>query len=612
MHNSTETAGKNLSQNTPYEQASAVPGGFLERFVQWQERHLSRRQLLVFLALLIGTLTALAAQFLKWLIEEIKYLLTNSFDPAQMNWLYLLYPVIGIFLTALFIKYVVRDDIGHGVTKILFAISRRQGHIRRHNCWSSVIASSITIGFGGSVGAESPVVLTGSAIGSTLGSIFRVDQKTLMVLIGCGASGAIAGIFKAPFAGLLFTLEVLMLDLTMASLLPLLVSCVTAAVITFALTGSGSMFTFHLESAFTVERVPSSILLGIFCGLLSLYFTRVTGWLEDFFRRFHGLYAKLALGGSMLSILILLFPPLYGEGYDSIEIMLNGNPYDLLNNSIFYGHNSQLLIVLGLILLSKVFASTATTSGGGCGGLFAPSLFLGCVAGYFFASLWNDAGVSVQVPPRNYALLGMAGVMTAVMHAPMTSIFLIAELTGGYGMLVPLMIVTVSSYLTIVSAEPHSIYAIRLAKKGQLITHHKDRAILTLMNLDSVIDKFCMRVSPDMELGKLVLLIGKEKADAFPVVDGMGQLRGIIYLQNIRKVVFRQELYHVFKAEQLMEEPPCFLSIDDAMTTVMDRFQRTGAKVLPVLDKSGKFVGLIDQARLFAAYRQMLVDFSEE
>lgn len=584
----------------------------LERFVNWQEKHLSHRQLLIVLAFIIGVFTALAAQLLKWLIEEIKFLLTNSFNVGEINWLYLLYPVIGIFLTALFIKYVVRDDIGHGVTKILFAISRRQGHIRKHNCWSSIIASSITIGFGGSVGAESPAVLTGSAIGSTLGNVFRVDQKTLMLLIGCGASGAIAGIFKAPFAGLLFTLEVLMLDLTMASLLPLLVSCVTAAVITFCFTGTSSMFTFHLESAFTVDRVPPSICLGIFCGLISLYFTRVTNAFEDLFRRCKGMYSKLALGGSVLSILILIFPPLYGEGYDSIEILLNGNPYDLLNNSVFYGHNGMLIPVLVLIMLTKVFASTATTGGGGCGGLFAPSLFLGCLCGFVFATLWNEAGLYIQVPTRNYALLGMAGVMTGVMHAPLTSIFLIAELTGGYGMFVPLMIVTVSAYLTVVSVEPHSIYAMRLAKKGQLITHHKDRAILTLMNLDSVIDKYCMRVPPDMELGKLVLLIAKENANAFPVVDGIGNLKGIIYLHHIRNVMFRQELYHTFKASQLMEDPPCFLNIDDAMTTVMDRFQRTGAEVLPVLDKTGKFVGFIYQAKLFAAYRQMLVDFSEE
>ena len=586
--------------------------GILELFVKWQETHLSQRQQLIFLALLVGVLTAIASQLLKSLVEGIKYVLTNSFDGTHMNWLYLVYPVIGIFLTALFIKYVVRDDIGHGVTKILFAISRRQGHIKKHNCWSSVIGSSITIGFGGSVGAESPAVLTGSAIGSTLGNIFHVDQKTLMVLIGCGASGAIAGIFKAPFAGLLFTLEVLMLDLTMASLLPLLVSCVTAAVLTYSFSGDSSLFTFHLVSAFTVERVLPTILLGVFCGLVSWYFTWASNTLEDVFRKQKGLYRKLALGGTLLSVLIFIFPPLYGEGYDSIETLLSGNPYDLLNNSLFYGHNEMLIPMLVLIVLTKVVASTATTGGGGCGGLFAPSLFLGCLCGFIFASGWNNVELGVNVPTSNYSLLGMAGVMAAVMHAPLTSIFLIAELTGGYGMLVPLMIVSVSSYLTIIAFEPHSIYATRLAKKGQLITHHKDHAILTLMSLDTVIDKYCMRVNPDMELGKFVLLMAKEKANAFPVVDGLGNLCGIVYLENIRKVVFRQELYRMFTVKQLMEMPPTLLSIDDPMTVVMDRFQRTKAEVLPVLDTDGKFFGLIYQAKLYSAYRQMLVDFSEE
>lgn len=586
--------------------------GYFNRFLNWYQSHFSQRQQSVFLALLVGLFTALAAHLLKWLVEEIKFILTNSFDVSGFNGLYLLYPVIGIFITALIIKYIVRDDIGHGVTKILFAISRRQGHIRTHNCWSSVIASSITIGFGGSVGAESPAVLTGSAIGSTLGKWFKVDQKTLMLLIGCGASGAVAGIFKAPFAGLLFTLEVLMLDLTMASLLPLLVSCVTAAVLTFGFTGMEPMFTVNLDTEFTVSLVPSTLLLGICCGLVSLYFTWAANRFEDVFRKHNGMYVRLAIGGSLLSILIFVFPPLYGEGYDAISTLLNGDPVTLLNNSVFYGHHEWLIIVLTLVMLAKVFASTATTGGGGCGGLFAPSLFLGCLCGFIFASLWNDAGIAVAVPVQGYALLGMAGTMTAVMHAPLTGIFLIAELTGSYEMLVPLMIVTVSAYLTIVSFEPHSIYAMRLAKKGQLLTHHKDHAILTLMNLDSIIDKYCMRIDPDMELGKLVLLISKENVGVFPVVDRGGYLRGMIYLQNIRKIIFRQELYHSFNASQLMQEPPCILSSTDTVPMVMNQFQTTKADVLPVIDETGRFLGLIYETKLYTTYRQILVDFSEE
>ena len=579
----------------------------------WTARHLSPRQRTLLLALIVGILTAVAAQILKGLIHQIHTFLFQGFNVDQNNWLLLLLPVIGILLTALFIKYVVRDDIGHGVTKILFAISRRQGHIKNHNCWSSVLASSLTIGFGGSVGAESPVVLTGSAIGSTLGKAFRVDQKTLMLLIGCGASGAIAGIFKAPFAGLLFTLEVLMLDLTMASLLPLLVSCVTASVLTSVLADTGTMFTFHMENSYTVDRVPSTILLGVFCGLVSLYFTWVMNILENGFRRLDNMYVRLAVGGLLLSVLIFLFPPLYGEGYDSISVLLNGNPAQLLENSVFEDRNNMLLALLALIMLTKVFATTATTGAGGCGGLFAPSLFLGCVCGFAFATLWNQFGLPVEISSKNYALLGMAGVMTAIMHAPLTSIFLIAELTGGYGMLVPLMIVAVSSYLTIYTFERHSIYAMRLAKKGQLITHHKDHAILTLMSLDAVIDKLCMRVPPEADLGNLVNTFAQEKTDVFAVVDGMERLHGIIYLPEIRHVLFRQELYHALTASQLMKPAVQTVHIHDSMTAVMECFEKAGQQeALPVLDDNEHFVGFIYKTKLYAAYRQMLVDFSEE
>lgn len=585
-------------------------GGF-HKHAEWLHNHLSDRKLLYLLSFFVGVFTALAAYILKWLIEEISNFLFDDLDVDNTHWLLLVFPVIGILITSLFIKYVVRDDIGHGVTKILFAISRRQGRIKSHNCWSSIIASSITIGFGGSVGAESPIVLTGSAIGSSLGKIFHVDQKTLMILIGCGAAGAIAGVFKAPFAGLLFTLEVLMLDLTMSSLLPLLISCITASLLTNAMSGSAVLFTYQ-PTIYTIERVPSTIFLGIFCGVLSLYFTKATNYMEDVFKRIGNMYTKFIAGGIILSMLIFLFPPLYGEGYDAINIILNGNPADLLNNSIFENKSQMLIPMLGLIMLTKVFATTATTSAGGCGGLFAPSLFLGCVSGFVFANLWNNAGILSQVSPQNYALLGMAGVMTGIMHSPLTSVFLIAELTGGYNMLVPLLIITVSSYLTIYTFEPHSIYARRLAQKGELITHHKDHAILTLMTLEPFINKNCPRIAPDEKLSKLVTYFATEKADVFAVVDGLGTLRGIINLANIRKVIFRQELYHVLTTTQLMEEPQGVVYIDEPMTTVMERFEKTEASVLPVLDQSNKFVGFIYKTQLYSAYRQMLVDLSED
>lgn len=583
----------------------------------WSSKHLSQKQFLIILALLVGIGSALAAQILKLLIYEIEHLLTSQFDTTRANWLFLVYPVIGIFITALFIKYVVRDDIGHGVTKILYALSRKQGNIRSHNQWSSVIASAITIGFGGSVGAESPIVLTGSAIGSNLGRMFRLDHKTMILLIGCGASGAIAGIFKAPIAGLMFTLEVLMVDMTMATLLPLLVSCLTATCITYAWTGMEPMFNFTLSDPFVVDRVPTTVMLGIFCGFISLYFTRVMNRFEQIFCKIHGMYGKLALGGGLLAILIYFFPPLYGEGYNTISVLLSGSTgvetSSVLNTSLFYGRTDILLFYLGLIIVFKVFASTATNGGGGCGGTFAPSLFLGCIGGFLFSRLWNMYGFyDVYTPETNYALLGMAGVMSGVFHAPLTGVFLIAELTGGYALFLPLMIVSASSYLTINAFERHSIYAMRLARKGELLTHHKDRSVLTLMSLDAIIDKERPCLRPDMFLGQIVLAISTCKSLHFAVIDMKGGLCGVINMNSIRKIIFRSELYRMYRANQLMEQPQVKLYTDDNMQTIMDKFAKCDAGTLPVLNADGTFVGFVSRTRLYASYRQIMKDFSEE
>ena len=588
---------------------------FIREISVFASRHLTPKQLIFTLALLVGVGSAIAAWVLKTLIEEIALLLTSHFDVTSANRLYLVYPVVGIFLCVLFVKFIVRDDISHGVTKILYALSRRQGDIRSHNCWSSVIASSLTIGFGGSVGAESPIVLTGSAIGSLLGRQFRVDHKTMMLLIGCGASGAIAGIFKAPIAGLMFTLEVLMVDLTMASLLPLLVSCLTATCITYTLAGTSPMFSFELTDPFIVRRVPTALLLGVTCGLVSLYFTRVMNSFEQVFGKLRHPAARLALGGVVLAVLIYFFPPLYGEGYGTISLLLSGDAHasEVMNNSFFYGHETSLVTYLVLIILVKVFATTATNGGGGCGGTFAPSLFLGCIAGYVFSALWNiQTPFGITVPSTNYALLGMAGVMSGVFHAPMTGVFLIAELTGGYDLFIPLMIVSVCSYITIHTFEPHSIYAMRLARRGELLTHHKDRSVLTLMSLDAIIDKERPLLRPDMYLGQIVQSVSTEKALHFAVVDIKGGLLGIINLNGIRKLIFRSELYRMYRADQLMTRPSIVLRTDDSMTAVMERFSHTSTGTLPVLTPEGTFVGFVSRTRLLAAYRQVLKDFSEE
>lgn len=590
---------------------------WLQRLHEWRVANISDKMFLLILAFMVGLLSAVAAFVLHGLINQIVALLTGRFAADSYNWLYLVYPVVGIYLTSLFVRYVVRDNISHGITRILYAISSNRSRLKAHNTWSSVIASAITIGFGGSVGAEAPIVLTGSAIGSNLGQLFKLDNKTLMTLVGCGAAGAIAGIFKAPIAGLVFTLEVLMIDLTMASLLPILVSCVTATCFTYIFSGNAVLFSFHLDSDWVVQRVPATILLGISCGLVSLYFIRAMNACEDMFARFKDKpYVKLIIGGAILSTLIFVFPSLYGEGYHSINLLLNGKTEadwnQLLDGSLFYGHAEYLILYIALVLLTKVFATSATNGGGGCGGTFAPSLFIGCFTGFLFARLWNIHEIGIYVPEKNFALLGMAGVMSGVMHAPLTGIFLIAEITSGYNLFMPLMIVSVSAYLTINIFEPQGIYGMRLARQGKLVTHHTDHAVLTLMNLDSVIDRDFQAVAPDMELGRMVHQISRSRSSVLPVTDAAGVLLGEIDILKIRHVVFRTELYHHFKAHQLMSQPAATLNDKTPMTEVMKIFERTQADWLPVLDSERHLKGYISRRRMYDMYRKMVHDMSQE
>lgn len=586
-----------------------------QRLLVWRQNNIKEKHFILFLSFLVGIGAALAALLLKFLIHTIQNFLTNNFSDTGANYLYLIYPVIGIFIAGWFVRNIVKDDISHGVTKILYAISRRQGRIKRHNIWSSTIASAITIGFGGSVGAEAPVVLTGSAIGSNLGSVFKMQHHTLMLLVGCGAAGAVAGIFKAPIAGLVFTIEVLLLDLTMTSLLPLLISSTTAATVSYIMTGTEAMFKFNLDHPFEMERIPYVIILGIVCGLISLYFTRAMIAVEGFFGKLGKPYKKFIVGALMLSILIFLFPPLYGEGYDTIELLLNGTSaadWDtVMNNSLFYGHG-KLVLFLVLIIFVKVFASSATNGGGGTGGIFAPSLFLGCITGFVFSFLSNFVDFTPNLPEKNFALIGMAGMMSGVMHAPLTGVFLIAELTGGYDLFLPLMIVSVSSYLTIIIFEPHSIYSMRLAKKGQLLTHHKDKAVLTLMKMENVVESDFVVVHPEMDLGELVKVISTSRRNIFPVTDNDGVLLGAVGLDDIRNIMFRQELYHRFRVSKLMTAVPAKLYDTDSMEQVMRTFDETKAWNLPVVNVEGKYLGFVSKSKIFNSYREVLVQFSED
>ncbi len=589
----------------------------IDQVIAWREHHLTNRQATSLLAFAIGVLASLAAFLLHKLIALIQNFLTDDFVADRANWLYLVFPVVGIWLTMLFIKYVVRDNISHGITRVLYAISTKQSKLKPHNCWTSLVASALTIGFGGSVGAEAPIVLTGSAIGSNLGCIFHMSNRQLMVLVGCGAAAAIAGIYKAPIAGLVFTLEVLMIDMNMASIVPILISTITADVVSYILAGTATMFTFQLDSAWSVERVPGTILFGVFCGFVSLYFMRGMTWCETQYgkMRKHP-YEKLFTGGLILSILIFFFPSLYGEGWNGLAILLSGKTPDnwdqIMNGSLFYGHSELLVVYIGLVILTKIVATASTNGAGGCGGTFAPSLFVGGFAGFFFSRIWNMEMIGTYLPEKNFVLLGMAGVMAGVMHAPLTGIFLIAEITGGYQLFVPLLIVAVVSVIVISIFEPHSIYAMRLAREGKLLTHHTDKSILTLMNMDSVIEKNITSVKPGLRLGKLVSVLSNNDFNYLPVVDDDGHLLGEIDILKIRHIVFRTELYQKYTAAQLMTPVPAFLYNNEPMEKVMKKFDGTNAEALPVVDINNHLMGYISRMRLYRVYRKMVADYSAE
>lgn len=584
------------------------------RLIGWREKHIKETNFILILSFVVGLLTSMAALLLKSMIHWVERFMTSSFPSDQFNYYYLIFPAIGILLASLFVRFIVKDDIGHGVTHILYAISRRQGRLKRHNMWTSLVGSSLTIGAGGSVGAEAPIVLTGAAIGSNLGSFFKMNHKTLMLLMGCGAAGAIAGIFKAPIAGMLFTIEVLMLDLTAASVLPLLISAITAATLSYVVTGTDPMFAFDQSMPFELNRIPWVIVLSIACGLVSLYFIRGMSTVEGWYKKMESPYLKLAVGAVVLSVLIFLFPPLYGEGYMSISQLIGGHANALTDGSFLYAFKDNvwlLVAYMGSIILFKIVASASTNGAGGVGGVFAPSLFVGALIGFMVARTINEMGLT-QVSEPNFALMGMAGVMSAVMHAPLTGVFLIAELTGGYSLFLPLMVVSAGSYLTIFIFEKHSIYSLRLAEKGQLVTHHKDKAVLTLMKVENVIEKDFDVVYPDMTLGELVKVISNAKRNLFPVVSNDGKLQGIVLLDDIRNIMFRTELYERFLVQKLMVSPPAKLRIDASMEEVMRVFDDTNAWNLPVVNELGQYMGFVSKSKIFNSYRKVLVHFSDE
>lgn len=570
------------------------------------------RRYTLFVSFLVGIACALAAVILKRLAHWITDMVSLITASRAETLLYLIIPGVGILITMLFVRYVVRDSISHGVSKVLYCLSRDRGRIKLHNIYSSIVSSSITIGFGGSVGAEAPIVMTGAAIGSNIARRFHLDSKTVNLMVGCGAAAGIAAIFKAPLAGMVFTLEVLMLDLTMSSIVPLLVSAVSATIVSYFLLGGASLFRFVYNVPFDLSKSIYYVVLGVFTGLLSVYFTRTALAMETWFGG-RSTYRRLIIGALMLGALIFLFPPLYGEGYASIQHLFEGKVEFLFGRSplsFTLGNEWMTLAALGALMLLKVVAMAATTGAGGVGGSFAPTLFVGGVGGFFAAKLLNrtlDAGVG----PSNFVLVGMAGAMAGVMHAPLLGIFLIAELTEGYALLLPLMITATVSYITVSSLDRHSIYTKRLAAEGDLITHHKDQAVLTVLQLGKVIETDLMAVHPDETLRQLVRTVALSKRNIFPVLSDEGKLLGIVLLDDIRSIMFDTESYDVRCVKDFMVRPPAVVSVSEPMGQVMEKFEETGAWNLPVVSE-GVYVGFVSKAKIFSAYRKQLMQFSNE
>lgn len=574
---------------------------------------LPEAQFLLILAFIVGLVSGGAAVALKLMIELVGDLLIGWFDTTTDSFLYLLYPGLGMLIAMLLVRYLVKDNIGHGVTKVLLAVSKNNSKIKSHNTWSSLLTSSITIGFGGSVGAEAPIVYTGAAIGSNIARHLGLSYKQMTILLGCGAAGAVAGIFKAPMAGILFTLEILLFNISMTSILPLLMSTVTATAVSYLFFGRDVAFMSTIDP-FVMKNIPYYLVLGVFCGFVSLYFTRTTLSLEDKIKGIENPYKRWAFSALMLGILIYIFPPLYGEGYHALESLLTGNPVQGLDTSLFaslLNYKWFVPIFFLFVLIFKVFAMSFTNAGGGVGGTFGPTLIVGGIAGFVLARVINLTGIHV-LPENNFVLVGMAGLMAGVMQAPMTAIFLIAEITGGYELLMPLSITAAISFATIRVFEPYSIYTKRIAKSGELLTHDSDQAVLTLLKTSDLIESDFCPVHMEDNLGSLVDVVAKSKRNIFPVVDSNDKFQGFISLDDIRMIMFDREKYNEVFVYNIMKQPPYTVCDCEKMDSVMRKFEKSGAWNLPVVTEENKYLGFVSKSKIFSSYREKLQDVSHD
>lgn len=592
---------------------------FIHKFIEPLRRFfgkLPEKDVLIILSLVVGISCGLAAVLLKLSIEFIHHHLISLSDKGSYNLLNLIYPGIGMLLSLLFVKYVVKDNIGHGVTKVLQAVSKNESKIKSHNMWTSMLASSVTIGFGGSVGAEAPIVYTGAAIGSNVARYMGLSYKNMTILLGCGASGAVAGIFNAPLAGVLFTLEILLFNISMTSILPLLLSTISATVVSYVCLGMTPPFECTL-TPFSMGNIPFYVLLGLFAALFSVYFTRMTLWLEDKIKTINNVYVRWAMSATCLGLLIFLFPPLFGEGYSDVRGLLNGGMPNLEGQTVlaFFMHSAwSVPVFFLLILLLKVFSMSLTNAGGGVGGTFGPTLFIGAIAGFVVSRTINliAGGPIPLVPENNFVLVGMAGLMSGVMQAPLTAIFLIADMTGGYELLIPLIITSTISYAATRAVEPYSIYTKRIAKKGELLTHDSDQAVLTLLKTNELIETDFAPIRIDASMRELVEVVSQSKRNIFPVVDSKNHFQGYVSLEDIRPVMFDYENYDTLHAYNFMKSAPAYVYVNEKMDRVMSKFEQTDAWNLPVVTEDRTYVGFISKSKIFSSYREQLKQVSHD
>mgnify|MGYP000099414923 CR=1 FL=1 len=582
----------------------------LVRFLIWRAKHLSTRQFVIILSILIGLLSGLAAALLKTLVYQLKSFLADLDSQFVFDYYYLAFPFVGIVLAVLFVRYLNRNKLGFGIPNMLYTITRKAGLFERDKMYSHIVTSSLTVGFGGSVGLEAPIVMTGAAYGSNIAQLFHLDYKRRILLLGCGVAGALSAVFAAPIAAVIFVFEVLLLDIGVSYLIPLLLASVSGMIIGDVLSTAEVIIAYSGNYEFNLREVPLYIILGVLTGLFSLLFNKTYFGIEKLFQRFRQRLPKAVLGGVVLGVLIFIFPPLYGEGYDVIRVLLRDQPEELFSRSIFgalEGGFWQIPVFILAVMLVKVVATSVTISAGGNGGVFAPSLFIGGLLGFLFARSCNMMGWPYPLLESSFALVAMAGLMSGLMHAPLTGIFLIAEVTSGYALFVPLMIVSAISYLTTIIFEPHSFNTKKLAEKGELITRDKDKLVLRLLSIKRVVEHDLPTIHPQATLGDLVDMVKHAHRNIFPVVDEEQRLRGIVLLDDIREVMFKPELYESVKVSDLMHSPPGYVDIQDSMDVVMKKFSDTGAWNLPVL-RGEKYEGFVSKSKIFSVYRTLLIN----